>query len=236
MLDRHKPLRIGSWGEAVDNWQQAKRMSPPGRLIDEQLSEDVEPDFEWLQQHLASAQLLDDDDDDAWADPTGGKLTEALEACENGAADRLSALLANLTVADLEMPGPDGDTALHLAALYGHLDCVKLILEKGCQADAANEEDGSTAMHNAAAGGFLEMVQLLLEKSSAAAVNALDEDNETPLHTAARGGHGQIVKLLLDRGADASIKNASGHTPADEADDDDIIQMLQPAAADPAEQ
>jgi ankyrin repeat protein len=236
MLDRPKPLRVGSWGEAVDNWQQAKRMSPPGRRVDEQLADDAEPDFEWLQQHLASAQLLDDDDDDSWADPTGGRLTEALEACENGAADRLSSLLANLTVADLEMAGPDGDTALNLAALYGHLDCVKLLLEKGCQLDAANEEDGSTALHNAAAGGFLEMVQLLLEKSTATAVNALDEDNETPLHTAARGGHVEVVKLLLERGADASIKNASGNTPAEEADEEEVIQLLRQGTAGAAAQ
>ena len=51
------------------------------------------------------------------------------------------------------LSGPDGDTALHLACLYGHLGCARALLDAGADADIINEEDGSTALHDAAAGG-----------------------------------------------------------------------------------
>ena len=53
--------------------------------------------------------------------------------------------------------GPDGDTALHLSCLYGHLECARVLLDAGADADVVNEEDGSTALHDAAAGGYLEV-------------------------------------------------------------------------------
>lgn len=61
--------------------------------------------------------------------------------------------------------GPDGDTALHLACLYGHQACVEQLLAAGCAADVVNAEDGTSALHDAAAGGYLGIVQLLLSKA-----------------------------------------------------------------------
>jgi ankyrin repeat protein len=193
-----------------------------------------EPDYEWIQQQLAAAHLCDEDEDDGWQDPTpDALLTEALEASELGDAARLRGLVDKLSVADLETAGPDGDTALHLSALYGRLECMQLLLEKGCSAVQANEEDGATALHNAAAGGYLECVQALLERCSdaAAACNAADEDGETALHTAARGGHRDVVALLLQKGADPRLASSSGATPLDEAESEEVVQALEAAAA-----
>jgi hypothetical protein len=75
--------------------QQRERMSPPG-LPQPQSEEPAALDYEWLQQQLASAvQLADDEEEDgAWVDPTpDGLLSEALEACELGDAPRLRGLL-----------------------------------------------------------------------------------------------------------------------------------------------
>jgi ankyrin repeat protein len=61
--------------------------------------------------------------------------------------------------------GPDGDTALHLACLYGHLPCVQQLLAAGCKGGAVNSEDGTSPLHDAAAGGHLAIVQLLLSQA-----------------------------------------------------------------------
>lgn len=53
----------------------------------------------------------------------------------------------------IDTPGPDGDTALHLAALYSFPECVKILLAKGADAGVVNEVDGTTPLHDAAASG-----------------------------------------------------------------------------------
>ena len=51
---------------------------------------------------------------------------------------------------------PDGDTALILAAWYGHVDITKLLLEANATVDATNC-DGNCALNCAAYHGFMEV-------------------------------------------------------------------------------
>jgi hypothetical protein len=50
-------------------------------------------------------------------------------------------------------PHKDGITALHLAALRGHGDVLTLLLEKGADVKAVDDENWS-ALKNAVKGGF----------------------------------------------------------------------------------
>jgi ankyrin repeat protein len=99
-----------------------------------------------------------------------------------------------------------GRTALHLAAMNGHLEIVKLLLEHGADVNAKTKEGyGYTALHSAASNGHLEIVKLLLEHG--ADVNAKTKyGGYTALHSATMNGHLEIVKLLLEHGADVNAK------------------------------
>jgi ankyrin repeat protein len=80
---------------------------------------------------------------DEWQDPSGGPLAAAFEACAAGDAQRLLEALSILgTAADLSTPGPDGDTLLHIACLYGSEECAHLLLQHGAQAGTRNQQDG----------------------------------------------------------------------------------------------
>ena len=59
----------------------------------------------------------------------------------------------------------DGWTALMLASDKGHLKVVKLLLEKGANANAQNN-NGETALMVASEKGHLEIVKLLIEKGA----------------------------------------------------------------------
>ena len=62
-----------------------------------------------------------------------------------------------------------GWTALHLAAMGGHLEVVKYFLEKGGAEVNVKDNCGSTALHLAAWNGHLEVLKYLLEKGGAEA-------------------------------------------------------------------
>lgn len=93
--------------------------------------------------------------------------------------------------------------ALQPAAGSGHLEIVRLLLDKEAHINAlAGLRSGLTALQAAASCGHLEIVQLLLD--SGAYINAPARENGglTALEAASGCGHRDIVQLLLDRGAD----------------------------------
>jgi len=170
-------------------------------------------------------------EEEEWRDPSdGGVLSQVFEAAEAGQAEALAELLQRLSV-DVDTRGEDGDSALHLACLYGREECAERLLAAGASPTAV-DGDGGTPLHDAAAGGHLGIVRRLMEAGAAACVNVADHDGETPLHTGARGGHAEIVTLLLAAGADPSVTNAAGNIPEQEARgvaDETVLQILRDA-------
>jgi ankyrin repeat protein len=192
--------------------------------------------LQWLQEqlaHIGNLHIEAEDEEDEWVDPSGGVLVNIFAACEEGSMEQLTTNIQELkdTQYDVNTPGPDGDTALHLACLYGHQQCAELLLQQGAKADAVNPEDGSTPLHDAAAGGYAGIVQLLLEKADPGSISLQDSDGDTALHCAARGGHLAVVQQLLASGAAPSVINCSGKTPAGESDDQEVVRALVAAAA-----
>ncbi|NBR95459.1 MAG: ankyrin repeat domain-containing protein [Proteobacteria bacterium] len=59
----------------------------------------------------------------------------------------------------------DGATALMLAAIEGHTEVVKLLLDKGADVNS-RLETGETALILAAQGGHKEVMELLIKKLS----------------------------------------------------------------------
>lgn len=59
-----------------------------------------------------------------------------------------------------------GNTALHHAALLGHIDICTLLLEASADVNATATSDGATPLHKAAQGDHTEVVRLLLSHSA----------------------------------------------------------------------
>jgi ankyrin repeat protein len=131
-------------------------------------------------------------------------------AAMNGHVDAVQSLLA---YTDSGLSDQHGKNALHLAAQYGRSEVVKLLLEKGADANSLDIGQKSAIHHAAKHGktaGHAESIKLLLEHC--ANLNLIDKAGRTPLYTAATFGRNQIVDQLIKCGADVHHKRSSGYT------------------------
>jgi hypothetical protein len=114
-------------------------------------------------------------------------------AAEN--TDQLVSLLLKAG-ADVAWMSGDGLTALHVAALRGKLEAVKIICGKhGGELDR-RDPWGQTPLHLAAGGGYVEVVRFLLEMGADS--RCRDDKGKTPLVCAGGIGAWDCVALLAE--------------------------------------
>ena len=144
------------------------------------------------------------------------------EACTNGEVETLRRLLVNdpsLARATSPEAHHQGWTGLHAAAKGGHVDAVRVLLERGADPNAREAGDNTYPLHWAAAHGYLETVRALLDGGGEAlGINDVHEldvigwatfygaPGEDPVQMDA--SRRDLVALLLERGARHHIFSA----------------------------
>ncbi|HEY7699289.1 MAG TPA: ankyrin repeat domain-containing protein, partial [Vicinamibacteria bacterium] len=133
----------------------------------------------------------------------------------------------------------EGFTALGLAAHFGHLDTMRLLLDRGADVSVVSRHPiGATPLIAALFGRRVEAARILIERGAdvqrARGGKGWPRAGWTPLHYAAAFGFPEIVSLLLERGASVDARDDSGATPlevAREASREDIARLLLGQAA-----
>ncbi|KAL4876389.1 ankyrin repeat-containing domain protein [Aspergillus karnatakaensis] len=98
-----------------------------------------------------------------------------------------------------------------IAALSGHVDMVKLLLENGVDVNCMSPYQVPTIVYAACESRNLEFVRyLILEKK--ADISIANTDGDTPLGRAVSMGHPQIVRFLLEHRA-PHVPNNQGVYP-----------------------
>lgn len=138
---------------------------------------------------------------------------DVFEAAALGDLDRVRALVsADPSV--VHAWSPDGFTALGLAAFFGQLVVVRVLLALGADANAIGRNPGHyTPLTGAVTARSADVVRELL--LNGADVNHRYGPGYTPLHAAAAGGSYEIARMLLDAGADLDARTEEGKTPLD---------------------
>ncbi|KAF7954398.1 hypothetical protein EAE96_005521 [Botrytis aclada] len=107
-----------------------------------------------------------------------------------------------------------GRTALHVAAINGHLDILKLLLDTKIKHNA-KDTAGRSALHDAARGGHFHIFQELI--AAGLSLSDRDKNDEDPLCDACRNGHRDLVQEMLGIQTQLALSDGSpiGFTPSE---------------------
>ncbi|KAJ5159295.1 uncharacterized protein N7500_008946 [Penicillium coprophilum] len=104
-------------------------------------------------------------------------------------------------IKDVEIRNRDGDTALHLAARWGHVTAGKILRRKGADQVTKNYSS-KTPLVEAASGGHIQFVEWLLDEG----MNLDMKGDRGALQAASLGSYESVVEILLEAGADVNAQ------------------------------
>ncbi len=162
--------------------------------------------------------------------PQPPRIDPELEALLNGIRDGEMEVVMGALDGGLpaDAKAPNGMTALHVAAVLGREEFVRLFLDRGADAnDPAG--NGIRPLHRAALGGHLGTIRMLLD--AGAEVDAAADWGATALMSAVERGHAEAARLLMAAGADPAVPARNGETAVSLARSDEMRALL---TADPA--
>ena len=105
-----------------------------------------------------------------------------------------------------------GCTPLFIAAAFGDLEIMRLLLEKGAQVNACDKAH-CTPLMIASASWYsdVNVVKLLIEREADLALQ--DQDGKTAIHYAVDGNSDEILSCLIENGADVNARSNDNCTP-----------------------
>ncbi len=158
--------------------------------------------------------------------------------------------------ADINKPGPNGQTPLHVAAEKGQSIITELLLKHGADINSKDNE-GNSPLHTAFMNGRTQVAEFLIKHGAkfnpdqlleesvnnnvtdrdvinmlllhGADINHVSTNSVTPLLGAIKLGNRVLVKLLIASGADVNQPGNSGQTPlqlANQIQDDSVTRLL----------
>ncbi|XP_005111546.1 NF-kappa-B inhibitor alpha [Aplysia californica] len=126
---------------------------------------------------------------------------------------------------DLESKNYEGLTCLHLAAIGGHINVMRLLLFAGANVNAAEGKGGRTVLHLAADWGHIEMMKFLLSRRDIF-IDAKTYAGLTPILLAYGRKHEDAVAELFSRGASCTTLLLTEESDGDTSDEEMVDESL----------
>jgi uncharacterized protein len=112
--------------------------------------------------------------------------------------------------ADVNCRDKDGLTPMIWAAIQGHEEVVRLLLERGGDLEAKNH-NGDTALMWASLMGHKDLVDFMLDRGANADLRE-PKSGVTALMAAAAKGHADVAQVLVEKGAAVNARDRNGNT------------------------
>ncbi len=104
---------------------------------------------------------------------------------------------------------------LYRAAVWGHLEAVKWLVNHGADVQTRSGEEGIMALHGSAVTNNVLVLQYLVREAKAPLEARAAHRHFTALHLAAPEGQEAAVKWLVEHGADMYAEDSDGRLPMD---------------------
>uniref|UniRef100_A0A671MFU1 Inversin-like n=1 Tax=Sinocyclocheilus anshuiensis TaxID=1608454 RepID=A0A671MFU1_9TELE len=135
--------------------------------------------------------------------------TAFMWAAGKGSDDVIKTMLDLKKDLDINMTDKYGGTALHAAALSGHVSTVRLLLERGAMVDPLDVMK-HTPLFRACEMGHRDVILTLIKDPF---VYLVDIDGNSALHWAALGGNAEVCEVLMENGISPNLQHHAGRTP-----------------------
>jgi ankyrin repeat protein len=146
------------------------------------------------------------------------------EAAAIGDTERVRSLLDE-NAELLDSFSSEGFTALSLAAHFGRLPTMELLLDRGAGVNVVSRHPiEATALVAALFGRRIDAAKLLIERGADVTLRrggrSFPRAGWSPLHYASAYGFLDVASMLLERGASVTAQDESGATPLDVASEE----------------
>ena len=157
---------------------------------------------------------------------SNSKQTPLHIACRKGHLSVVRMLVSEHK-ADLKARDKYNDTPLNVAALTGHTNVVKCVIDEfNCSPHTIGFE-GRTLLHQACSNDHEALVKVVVDNYKLSLLST-DDDGNTPLHLSSIFGSSKCLHTLLhDYNAPVFLRNSSGKTAVDVANNETIRNILQ---------
>ncbi|XP_043116979.1 inversin isoform X2 [Puntigrus tetrazona] len=136
--------------------------------------------------------------------------TAFMWAAGKGSDDVIKIMLDLKKDLDINMTDKYGGTALHAAALSGHVSTARLLLEQGAMVDPLDVMK-HTPLFRACEMGHRDVILTLIK--GGARVDLVDIDGHSALHWAALGGNAEVCEVLMENGIGPNLQDHAGRSP-----------------------
>jgi ankyrin repeat protein len=145
--------------------------------------------------------------------------------------------------AQIDARDPEGNTALHFAALIGNTKSVEVLIGAGANVNVSNYHGWTPLMESASTGSY-ECVRVFLGKG--ANVNARSDEGNTSLILLVKSTNPsdiqnlkgwkriwlpwdplKTLQILLEKGADVNAKNNKGQTALSAAEENGVAEFIE---------